>query len=797
MEQWTELRNQEETYLKSINSTKTDKLNYILNETKIDDDKWDELGSLLQIKRKGTIFNPSDDGSAVIEGFSKLYKDNGPRQNNLQTAGILIQIMEISLKRADILKNIPPLRKPYTKACDYQGYSQKWLHQYIHEYMEENNRLEELKNFQFMIKNIAKYQNNLIHLAAKVILFNKVDEPTSWSQLRPITIIPATLAFLEKLVFPLIRIALDGKISKRQYGFVAKRGCNHAKLNLYFNWVTRRHNFLLLIDVKKAFDSVNHEVLESKLKAMLEDRPEGLQLLMGFLDIYKNLQYEILGKTIYPTQGVGQGTTYGPDFFNIYINDSLNNFPFNAEDATIQAFADDIIVQAKDLKTLELTFEYIHNEFNNMDLSINYDKCELITSSGMDSIRLSPSVELHSKPVAIYLGQEVDCNFTPVINISNKNFGIIINVLTKCHGLTILAKIRIFKIFMQSKINHLIPLITISGKAKELWATVRKLIFKHILNRSTLPRESANNFGCSFYDIIMKPIVKLTDTAFEEGAEPQLIQFLKSICAMLAKTMIEVEPNHNELLAKATHEVLNNDQYYDSATWNNLIKASVSIRLWEDEWSEQTKEAVLRIKAPNIIHALSNATLHMIRENIIKYYKKEGDEKNECRKIIRENITKYLLCNHFLGKTSEIGFPKEEYHTNSTLAAEHYSIILLKAKVFLDTYIAMHNSTSLNITEEILTHTNPDEAITRANELVNPEVTLFRKATLKTNRSYDIYLETLLEVATRRIHLNTKAPNLNDAIGQETIKRRPGRPKMQQTTKHDSTNMKIDDFFSR
>ena len=48
---------------------------------------------------------------------------------------------------------------------------------------------------------------------------------------------------------------------------------------------------------------------------------------------------------------------------------------------------------------------------------------------------------------------------------------------------------------MKSKINHLIPLIAITGGIGELWKSIRKIIFNTLLEHSTLPRENASDFG--------------------------------------------------------------------------------------------------------------------------------------------------------------------------------------------------------------------------------------------------------------------------------------------------------------
>ena len=83
------------------------------------------------------------------------------------------------------------------------------------------------------------------------------------------------------------------------------------------------------------------------------------------------------------------------------------------------------------------------------------------------------------------------------------------NILIRNYELTKTAKIKIFQIYVKSKINHIIPMITLTGGINALWKTIRKFIFNYLLEFNTMPRESASAFKLGFYEIIIKPIKKL------------------------------------------------------------------------------------------------------------------------------------------------------------------------------------------------------------------------------------------------------------------------------------------------
>ena len=91
-----------------------------------------------------------------------------------------------------------------------------------------------------------------------------------------------------------------------------------------------------------------------------------------------------------------------------------------------------------------------------------------------------------------------------------KTFGKLINKLSIFNGFAKSAKIRIFKIFLISKVNHLLPLIVLSGNLEASWKCIRKIIFKNILDKHTLPLETAVALGLGYYNIIIRPLIKFS-----------------------------------------------------------------------------------------------------------------------------------------------------------------------------------------------------------------------------------------------------------------------------------------------
>ena len=94
--------------------------------------------------------------------------------------------------------------------------------------------------------------------------------------------------------------------------------------------------------------------------------------------------------------------------------------------------------------------------------------------------------------------------------IETKTFGKLINKISIFNGFAKSSKIRIFKIFLMSKVNHLLPLIALSGNLDASWKCIRKIIFKNILDKHTLPLETAVALGPGYYNIIIRPLIKFS-----------------------------------------------------------------------------------------------------------------------------------------------------------------------------------------------------------------------------------------------------------------------------------------------
>lgn len=217
---------------------------------------------------------------------------------------------------------------------------------------------------------------------ARVIPIYKSGDRREINNYRPISILPAFNKIFEKIIsLRLINyLECNNLLTEYQHGFRAHRSTESAILQ-FINYVylaleEKKHVAGVFIDLSKAFDTLDHNILVHKLK-YLGIRGEPLNLFKSYLigrkqAVYCNQSYSPL-KSI--DKGVPQGSVLGPIFFLIYINDIVN-VSTNLE---FVIYADDTTLLVKD-ENLDSLHSNLISELNNIKLWVKANKLNINNS---------------------------------------------------------------------------------------------------------------------------------------------------------------------------------------------------------------------------------------------------------------------------------------------------------------------------------------------------------------------------------------------------------------------------------
>ena len=379
----------------------------------------------------------------------------------------------------EILKMVKTLKSK--KSSGYDGISTKLLKQIIINIVSPLEYIFNLSLSTGCCPDLLKI--------AKVIPIYKKDDPSLVTNYRPISLLPCISKILEKLVYKRLSslLTLNNILNPSQFGFRKKFSTDFAIAKLLDKVIqslsNKEHVIALFMDLSKAFDTIDHDILLYKLNnygirgIVLSWLKSYLSNRQQFVSI-DNVESSLLNIKC----GVPQGSILGPLLFLIYINDIVNS-------STVLAFvlfADDtnIVLSHTNLNelidTLNAELRKVSSWFKCNKLSLNISKTNFMHyQTTRTNIELPCNIIIDTMPLVKkdnvnFLGITIDKHLTWNQHVNNVSISI-------AKGIGILYKVKNYLLEDSLLMIYNTLILPYLNYCNIVWGNCHKTKLNHIL----------------------------------------------------------------------------------------------------------------------------------------------------------------------------------------------------------------------------------------------------------------------------------------------------------------------------
>ena len=223
--------------------------------------------------------------------------------------------------------------------------------------------------------------------------------------------------------------------NSRQFGF--RRGvsttdaCYVLKEIMFEYSKCRRGGFATFVDLSKAFDSVDHFILGSKLL----ERDIPVDIVYFLMDYLRNQQAKVVWKNSsshysFIEKGVRQGGILSPFLFKLYIDSIIRDVSIMNDGCTIGitkvnilAYADDIVLLSSTMDEMNNLYQMLTSGIESHKLKINIGKTKCMQFGNNTKVTFdNEKIYLGGKEFQVvksfkYLGHMIEENLSDVSDI--------------------------------------------------------------------------------------------------------------------------------------------------------------------------------------------------------------------------------------------------------------------------------------------------------------------------------------------------------------------------------------------
>ena len=437
--------------------------------------------------------------------------------------------------------------------------------------------------------------------------------------------------FFEKIIFKRVSsfVEKNNTLFSHQFGFRSKHSTTHALIN-----ITEKIREALdqkkvacgiFVDLQKAFDTVNHEILLKKLshygfrgfindwfRSYLFQRKQRV-CLNGFESDTKMILH-----------GVPQGSVLGPFLFLLYINDLHKCIKFSstyhfADDTNILNISDNY---SRLEKEINYDLKFLNNWLLANKISLNTDKTELIIFHKVRSVVPNLKIVLNGKklthsPVIKYLGVYLDDTLMGTAHCEE-----IVKKLSRANG--IIAKTRHFVPHEHLKNIYYATFSSNLSYAVQVWAqSLQSVQEKIFLLQKKAVRLLTFSAHLEHTEPLFKAekILKIRDNIYLQNCLFVHDYFHGNLPKSFANIFTKASETHENFTRHSNNGVIV-PPHYKSTTYGLHSTYKLCSDAWNDFSDQQKAIDIAKIKAdknhkPIDLHCLSRSQLKKCITNFI------------------------------------------------------------------------------------------------------------------------------------------------------------------------------------